>query len=70
MLITGETGTGKDFIAHHIHRLSARREELFVKVNCPALAASLFESELFGHAKGAFTGAADARVGRFEMANG
>jgi len=70
VLITGETGTGKDFVARHIHRLSPRHGGLFVKVNCPALAASLFESELFGHAKGAFTGAAGSRVGRFEMADG
>jgi len=70
VLITGETGTGKDFIARHIHRLSPRRGGLFVKVNCPALTANLFESELFGHAKGAFTGAVDSRVGRFEMADG
>jgi transcriptional regulator with GAF, ATPase, and Fis domain len=69
VLITGETGTGKDFIARHIHRLSPRRGGLFVKVNCPALSTGLFESELFGHAKGAFTGAAGSRVGRFEMAN-
>jgi transcriptional regulator with GAF, ATPase, and Fis domain len=70
VLITGETGTGKDFIARHIHRLSPRREGLFVKVNCPALTANLFESELFGHAKGAFTGAVDTRAGRWEMADG
>jgi len=70
VLITGETGTGKDFVARHIHRLSPRRAGLFVKVNCPALTASLFESELFGHARGAFTGAVDSRVGRFEMAGG
>ena len=70
VLITGETGTGKDFIARHIHRKSPRSGGLFVKVNCPALSAGLFESELFGHAKGAFTGAAASRAGRFEMANG
>jgi len=70
VLITGETGTGKDFIARHIHRLSHRRGGLFVKLNCPALTANLFESELFGHAKGAFTGAVGSRVGRFEMADG
>ncbi|MEN8689660.1 MAG: sigma 54-interacting transcriptional regulator [Desulfobacterales bacterium] len=69
VLITGETGTGKDFIARHIHRLSSRRSGLFVKVNCPAFSSGLFESELFGHAKGAFTGAAGSRAGRFEMAN-
>ncbi len=70
VLITGETGTGKDYIARYIHHLSARPDALFVKINCPALAETLFESELFGHAKGAFTGASAKRVGRFEMANG
>ena len=70
VLITGETGTGKEYVAHCIHALSARKEALLVKVNCPALAAGLFESELFGHAKGAFTGASQQRLGRFEMANG
>ncbi len=70
VLITGETGTGKDYLAHCIHNLSSRRNHLFVKTNCPALASSLFESELFGHAKGAFTGASSQRVGRFELANG
>ena len=70
VLITGETGTGKDCIARYIHYLSARRDALFVKVNCPALSPGLFESELFGHVKGAFTGANSKRVGRFEMANG
>ena len=69
VLITGETGTGKDYLAHCIHKLSARRNHLFVKTNCPALASSLFESELFGHAKGAFTGANDNRLGRFELAH-
>jgi len=70
VLITGETGTGKDYLAHCIHNLSVRRSHLFVKTNCPALASSLFESELFGHAKGAFTGASDKRLGRFELAHG
>ncbi len=70
VLITGETGTGKDHIARYIHYLSSRKNALFVKVSCPALAESLFESELFGHVKGAFTGAESKRVGRFEMANG
>ncbi len=70
VLITGETGTGKDCIARYLHYLSGRRDHLFVKVNCPALSPGLFESELFGHVKGAFTGAYSKRVGRFEMANG
>ena len=70
VLITGETGTGKDCIARYLHYLSSRRDALFVKVNCPALSPGLFESELFGHVKGAFTGANSKRVGRFEMANG
>ncbi len=69
MLITGETGTGKDYLAKYLHQLSGRRNHLLVKVNCPALSASLFESELFGHGKGAFTGAEKARTGRFELAN-
>lgn len=70
ILLTGETGTGKDYVAHYIHHLSPRRDALFVKVNCPSLAETLFETELFGHAKGAFTGAAANRIGRFEMAAG
>ena len=70
VLITGETGTGKDHIARLLHNLSSRHEALLVKVNCPALTPSLFESELFGHAQGAFTGASKGRVGRFEMADG
>ncbi len=70
VLITGETGTGKDYLARRIHKMSRRRDRLFVKTNCPALASSLFESELFGHAKGAFTGADHQRLGRFELANG
>ena len=70
VLITGETGTGKDHIARYIHNLSSRREQLLVKVNCAALAPTLIESELFGHAKGSFTGAGSKRTGRFEMADG
>jgi formate hydrogenlyase transcriptional activator len=70
VLITGETGTGKDHIARYIHNHSSRRDQLFVKVNCAALAPSLIESELFGHAKGSFTGANNKRTGRFEMADG
>ncbi len=69
ILITGETGTGKDYLARTIHVNSSRRDYLFVKTNCPALAPTLFESELFGHARGAFTGADAKRVGRFELAN-
>ncbi|MGD8991495.1 MAG: sigma 54-interacting transcriptional regulator [Desulfobacterales bacterium] len=67
--IIGETGTGKDMIAQFIHQMSNRRDALFVKVSCPALNSALFESELFGHAKGSFTGAQTNRVGRFEMAD-
>jgi transcriptional regulator with GAF, ATPase, and Fis domain len=70
VLITGETGTGKDYLAHCIHQMSPRREQLFIKVNCPALVSSLFESELFGYAKGAFTGADHNRIGRLELAHG
>jgi formate hydrogenlyase transcriptional activator len=70
VLITGETGTGKDYLARCIHQMSPRREQLFIKVNCPALVSSLFESELFGYAKGAFTGADQNRIGRLELAHG
>lgn len=70
VLISGETGTGKDRIARYIHNLSSRRNHLFVKVNCAALVPTLIESELFGHAKGSFTGASARRIGRFEMAEG
>ena len=69
VFITGETGTGKDFLARYIHHLSPRNDHLFVKINCPAMPPTLFESELFGHAKGAFTGADSNRIGRFEMAD-
>lgn len=69
VLISGETGTGKDFIAQFIHSHSSRAKHNFVKVSCPALSPTLFESELFGHAKGAFTGAATNRIGRFELAD-
>jgi formate hydrogenlyase transcriptional activator len=69
ILLTGETGTGKDFLARLIHEKSQRRNRLFVKTNCPGLTTSLFESELFGHAKGAFTGAEKQRLGRFELAD-
>lgn len=69
ILLSGETGTGKDYLARIIHEKSKRAEQYFVKTNCPGLTSSLFESELFGHAKGAFTGAIKQRVGRFELAD-
>jgi len=68
--IFGETGTGKELLAHAIHKLSRRRNHTLVKVNCAALPGTLIESELFGHEKGAFTGAEARRTGRFEIANG
>jgi len=69
VLIYGETGTGKELIAHAIHNLSQRRERTLVKVNCAAIPTGLLESEFFGHEKGAFTGAVDRRIGRFELAD-
>jgi formate hydrogenlyase transcriptional activator len=69
VLIFGETGTGKELIAHAIHNLSRRRDRTLVKVNCAAIPTGLLESEFFGHEKGAFTGAVDRRIGRFELAN-
>ncbi len=70
VLILGETGTGKELVARAIHHLSARKARSLVKVNCGAIPANLVESELFGHEKGAFTGATARRIGRFELADG
>lgn len=69
ILISGETGVGKEIVARLIHHLSQRRNELFIPVNCTALSPQLIESELFGHEKGAFTGAETTRLGRFEVAD-
>src|SRR3989475_7818638 len=70
VLVSGETGTGKELVARAIHKRSRRSQRAFVSVNCAALAPSLISSELFGHEKGAFTGAVQRRLGRFELADG
>jgi len=70
ILITGESGTGKEIVARHVHRRSNRSEKPFISVNCAAIPENLLESELFGHEKGAFTGAVARRIGKFEEADG
>lgn len=69
VLVLGETGTGKELIARAIHRLSRRKEQVFIKLNCAAIPTGLLESELFGHEKGAFTGAISQKIGRMELAH-
>jgi formate hydrogenlyase transcriptional activator len=70
VLVTGETGTGKEVVVRAIHGLSARKNKILIKVNCAALPSGVIESELFGHERGAFSGALARRIGRFELANG
>jgi len=70
ILITGESGTGKEVVARHVHRKSSRADKPFISINCAAIPDNLLESELFGHEKGAFTGAVARRVGKFEEADG
>src|SRR3954469_10492780 len=70
VLITGESGTGKELVAQEIHQRGQRSRRPFVKVNCGAIPREIFESEFFGHARGAFTGALRERPGRFQMADG
>src|SRR5262249_11753524 len=70
ILITGESGTGKEVLARYVHARSSRARAAFISVNCAAIPEALLESELFGHEKGAFTGAVARRIGKFEEANG
>ncbi len=70
VLILGETGTGKELVAHEIHRRSRRKDKPLIRVNCASVPKDLYESEFFGHARGAFTGAVKDRAGRFEAAEG